>query len=65
MASKIKAAEAATGQMKAVPEGLKIVPRPLESLVPFARNPRTHMDEQVAQIACGVAICRSSARLRP
>jgi ParB-like chromosome segregation protein Spo0J len=40
--------------MNAVPEGLKIVLRPLESLVPFARNPRTHSDEQVAQIAASI-----------
>ena len=58
---KINAAGAATGQIDAVregserpPEGLKIVLRPLESLVPFARNPRTHSDEQVAQIAASI-----------
>ena len=43
-AGKNNAAGAATEQITAVPEGLKIVLRPLESLVPFARNPqRTRM----------------------
>lgn len=28
---------------------------PIERLIPFARNPRTHSDEQVAQIAAGIA----------
>lgn len=31
--------------------GLQIVYRPIEGLIPFARNSRTHSDEQVAQIA--------------
>jgi hypothetical protein len=56
--SKNNAAGAATGQINAVlegsgrpPEAFKIVLRPLESLVPYARNPRAHSEEQVAQIA--------------
>ena len=53
-ASKNNAAGSATGQMNAVPEGLKIVLRPLESLIPFSRNPRTHSNEQVAQIAASI-----------
>jgi ParB-like chromosome segregation protein Spo0J len=28
---------------------------PIERLIPFARNPRMHSDEQVAQIATGIA----------
>jgi hypothetical protein len=31
--------------------GLRVECRPLETLVPFARNPRTHSAEQVSQIA--------------
>jgi hypothetical protein len=46
--SKNKAPGAATEQINAVPEDLKIVLRPLESLLPFARNPRTQTEEQVA-----------------
>jgi ParB-like chromosome segregation protein Spo0J len=53
-ASKNNAAVAATEQITAVPEGLKIVLRPLESLVPYARNPRAHSNEQVAQIAASI-----------
>jgi ParB-like chromosome segregation protein Spo0J len=51
---KINAAAAATEQINAVPEAFKVVLKPLESLVPFARNPRTHSDEQVAQIAASI-----------
>jgi ParB-like chromosome segregation protein Spo0J len=53
-ASKNNAAGVATEQITAVPEGLKIVLRPLESLVPYARNPRSHSDDQVAQIAASI-----------
>ena len=28
---------------------------PLDRLIPFARNPRTHSDAQVAQIAASIA----------
>src|SRR6266852_1648245 len=28
---------------------------PIEKLIPFARNPRTHSDDQVAQIAASIA----------
>jgi hypothetical protein len=34
--------------------GLRVEYRPLEVLIPFARNPRTHSDEQVAQIAASI-----------
>jgi ParB-like chromosome segregation protein Spo0J len=27
---------------------------PVERLIPFARNPRTHTDEQVAEIAASI-----------
>ena len=53
-ASKINAAGAATEQINAVPEGFKTVLKPLESLVPYARNPRTHSDKQVAQIVASI-----------
>jgi len=39
-----------TDQIKAVSEGLKIEYRTPESLVPYDRNPRTHSEEQIAQI---------------
>ena len=52
--SKNNASGAAMEPMTAVPEGLKIVPKPIESLVPFNRNPRVHSDEQVAQIAASI-----------
>jgi ParB-like chromosome segregation protein Spo0J len=41
-------------QITAVPGDLKIILRPIESLVPYARNPRTHSDDQVAQIAASI-----------
>jgi DNA modification methylase len=34
---------------------LQIERRPVERLVPYARNPRTHTEEQVAQIAASIA----------
>jgi ParB-like chromosome segregation protein Spo0J len=34
--------------------GLRVEYRPLESLIPFAGNPREHSDEQVAQIAASI-----------
>ena len=45
---------AAREQTGAVPADLKIEYRPLESLIPFARNPRTHSEEQIAQIAASI-----------
>jgi hypothetical protein len=36
------------------PLTLKIEPRPLAGLIPFARNARTHSDLQVAQIAASI-----------
>ena len=33
---------------------LKIEYRPLDELLPYARNARTHSDEQVAQIAASI-----------
>jgi DNA modification methylase len=35
-------------------EGLDIVYRPVETLIPYARNARTHTDEQVAMIAASI-----------
>src|SRR6188474_3475151 len=34
--------------------GLRIESRPVTSLIPYARNARTHSDEQVAQIAASI-----------
>ena len=34
--------------------GLRVEYRSLDALIPFARNPRTHSDEQVAQIAASI-----------
>jgi ParB-like chromosome segregation protein Spo0J len=36
------------------PGNLKIEYRSLESLVPYARNPRTHSEEQIEQIAASI-----------
>jgi hypothetical protein len=43
-----------TVQTGAVPGSLKIEYRPLESLILFARNPRAHSEEQIAQIAASI-----------
>jgi hypothetical protein len=40
--------------MTAAPDGFRIVLKPIESLVPYARNPRAHSEEQVAQIAASI-----------
>ena len=47
-------------------EELQIAWRPLDELIPYARNPRTHSDAQVAQIAArflefGWTECRQSS----
>ena len=34
--------------------GLRVEYRPLDALIPFARNPRAHSDEQVAQITASI-----------
>ena len=34
--------------------GLRVEYRPIEVLIPYARNPRTHSDEQVSHIAASV-----------
>ena len=49
-AQKKNSAGADMDQMKAVSEGLKIEYRPIESLIPYNRNPRTHSEEQITQI---------------
>jgi ParB-like chromosome segregation protein Spo0J len=48
--------KANTGSRQAVTDtgGLKIEYRSLDSLVPYAKNPRTHSDEQIAQIAASI-----------
>ena len=33
---------------------MQVQPRPIDSLIPYARNARTHSDEQVAQIAASI-----------
>jgi hypothetical protein len=45
---------AAREQTEAVSGSLKIEYRPLQSLIPFARNPRAHSEEQIAQIAASI-----------
>ena len=45
---------AAVDQTGAVPASLRIEYRALDSLVPYERNPRTHSEEQVAQIAASI-----------
>ena len=42
------------GSENASRTGLRVEYRPIEALIPFARNPRTHSDEQVAQIAASI-----------
>ncbi len=34
---------------------LQVVTWPVEKLIPYARNARTHCDDQVAQIAASIA----------
>ena len=34
---------------------LQVVTWPVERLIPYARNARTHSDEQVAQVAASIA----------
>ena len=36
------------------PSKLEVTYRPIESLIPYARNSRTHSDEQVVQIAASI-----------
>ena len=38
----------------AKPHALRIKQQPIDSLIPYARNARTHSDEQVAQIAASI-----------
>ncbi|MFN3595583.1 MAG: ParB/Srx family N-terminal domain-containing protein, partial [Thiobacillaceae bacterium] len=35
-------------------EPLRVEYRKIETLIPYARNPRTHSDEQVAKIAASI-----------
>ena len=53
-AVKNNASGAVTERITPAPDGLKIVLRPLDSLAPYARNPRVHSDAQVAQIAASI-----------
>jgi hypothetical protein len=39
---------------RGVISGLAVVYRPVGELIPYAKNPRTHSDEQVAQIAASI-----------
>jgi len=34
---------------------LAVTYRKVETLIPYARNPRTHSDEQIARIAASIA----------
>ena len=49
-----KAAAAAIEEDKTVARGLRVDYRPIGELEPFARNARTHSEEQVAQIAASI-----------
>ena len=42
------------GSETGIQAGLRVEYRPLEALIPFARNPRAHSDDQVAQIAASI-----------
>src|ERR1035437_1141991 len=42
-------------RMLTLPMAQRIVNWAIERLIPFARNPRTHSDAQIAQIAAGIA----------
>jgi ParB-like chromosome segregation protein Spo0J len=52
--AKNKQPEAVADHTGAVPGDLKIRYLPLADLVPYARNPRTHSDDQVARIASSI-----------
>jgi len=51
---KKKPPQAAADQTEIVPGALRIRYRPVSELVPYARNPRTHSDGQVARIAASI-----------
>ena len=53
-AAKNNAAGVATKRTPAASGDLKVEYRSVESLIPFARNPRTHSEEQIAQIAASI-----------
>src|SRR5579862_6556390 len=44
-----------TGELPVLPIAQRIDLWPIEKLIPFARNPRTHSDDQVAQIAASIS----------
>lgn len=50
MARKVKT-KAAEAENPAAPAPLAVQMRPVEALIPYARNARTHSEEQVAQLA--------------
>ncbi len=45
-----------------MPHALTVETRRVEALIPYAKNPRTHSDAQIAQIAAWKATRRASAR---
>jgi ParB-like chromosome segregation protein Spo0J len=49
-AQKKNSTGADTDQIRAVSEALRVEYRPIEALIPYDRNPRTHSEEQIAQI---------------
>jgi hypothetical protein len=51
-----------SGMMAGTSGTRKLVMRPVDGLIPFARNSRTHSDAQVAQIAASIR--RATARRR-
>jgi ParB-like chromosome segregation protein Spo0J len=50
----VKAARSLPAKPVTAPQPLNIVQRPIADLIPAARNPRTHSDAQVAQIAASI-----------
>lgn len=54
MARTIKRTKAESSQTVTETGDLRIEYRSLDSLIPYARNPRTHSEEQVAQIAVSI-----------
>jgi hypothetical protein len=46
------------GSEKGSQAGLRVEYRPLDALIPFARNARTHSDEQVGQIAASTIVSK-------
>jgi len=42
------------GPENGTPAVLRVEYRPLDALIPFARNPRTHSDAQISKVAASI-----------